>query len=130
MDEVAFQSETMSSLECPGGALCWLITPEEPDEARAMGEALVSGCFHGLPRHLDHMVCWREGRTATSFHLGHRPKTGGHLSHTSVLVGTQSSSSCLIWPLNGLRKPDLPPCALAVSLELSLTSLLPQTCAP
>lgn len=77
MDEGAFRPETMSSLECPGGALCWLITPEEPDEAQATGEALVSGCFHGLPRHLDHMACWREGRTVTSFYLGHSPKTGG-----------------------------------------------------
>lgn len=48
------------------------------------------------------VVCWREVGTATSFHLGHSPKTWGHLSHTSVLVGTQSSSSCLLFTLSHL----------------------------
>lgn len=55
----------------------------------------------------------------------------GHLSHTSVLVGTQSSSCCclLILSHQGSQwRPDLPPCAVAVSPKLSPISLLPQTC--
>lgn len=56
MDEVAFQSKMAGSLcqawiaqEAPSAG-----SPEEPDEAQAVGEASVSGCFPGLPGHLDY----------------------------------------------------------------------------
>lgn len=73
--------------ELPRMCLCWLITPEEPDETQAQEEdSRVSGCFHGLLRHLNYMVqvlvaCWREGRTVASFYLGHSHKIGASFPH-------------------------------------------------
>lgn len=95
----------------------------------------MSGCFHGLPGHLDKaaqvlVACWREGRTVISFHLGHSPKTGGTFpTPLSWWAPSQAaaavSSFCLIRPLIGLGRPDLPPCVVAVSSKLCPTSLLP-----
>lgn len=74
-------------------------TPEEPQETWALGEdSWVSGCFHGLPRHVL-VACWQEGRTATSFYLGHRPRLGTsfpHLCPVGHLVKHQLLSHCFV----------------------------------
>lgn len=60
----------------------------------------MSSCFHCFPRHLDSMAqvlaagMLTKGQDCHLLLSRSQPQDWGHLSHTSVLVGTQSSTSC------------------------------------
>lgn len=91
---------TVPSLNYPG-CLSWLITPEEPDETRGprrglSGVQLLPWPPKALGLHGTVLVAGMltEGQDCHLLLSRSQPQDWGHPSHTSVLVGTQSSTSC------------------------------------
>lgn len=121
MDEAAFQSKMAGSLcqawiaqEAPSAGSPHLRNQMRPRLWERLRCLVASLASQDTWTTRAQVVCWREVGTATSFHVGHSPKTGGIFpTLLSWWAPSQAaaafSSLCLIWLLYGLRRPDLPP---------------------